>query len=581
LPFNARVLLSSEESKYAQSMNSFSFNFDAQTFRSNLQQKAQNIADGKQQEAKALFNEKINVLKEHSRLDRLFNNPEVQKELNYINKADSIRNLLENPDLSDELRDSLSGVLSILSTYESKKKSYERLMQRKSELDSLKNVYSTTIDSIAEIKEIDYSTYGDMRNIRKQASSLGLSRAERYFASVSNLFIGTGFPNYSMLTLQGQAVKGFSVDVDPGIFYASATHGRLKRSVVSPDINRNSYERKITAGGIGMGNVNSNHFRLFFLTAEDDPLTMSAENISSAYTRPQSNQVLSLSGNYEIVKSKLSINAEIAGSQHNRDVDAINTNGIYVDSTQVLHPGNPELWLYNIFRQKQIDLYNATDYSYNVGLKSSLLQGRTNISTNIKRVGPYFESFGLPFLYRDMKTYDFEVGQSLLKNILNIKLGGNYSHNKLPRSTAFASQLINGNASLGIRIPKFPSLNFAYKPMYLTNDSLNFRNDIINVNSSYNYKIKNINQNTIISYLNSSSRCNIESLKFNSEYYMINHYMSFENNVSVNFSVAYNILEAEQGKTDDYIDSLAGGAKIFKINNMLGLNYSTNKYENY
>ena len=581
LPFYGRVLLSSEESNTAQNINTFSFNFDAATFRSNLQNRAIKILEEKQNKIEDGFTKRKKSLKELSNINKVLDNTEVQKELGFISKADSIRKVLADTTLSIQEADSLKGLLTDLYNYERKKKAYENLLQKKKHLDSLSNKFSV-YDTLPDAGEIDYKSLRDVKGLKSQLSSLGsLSRAERYFMSVNNFFVGTGFPDYSMFTLQGQPVNGISAEVEPGIFYVGATYGKLKRSVISPDTVRSSYERKITAGGVGMGNINKNYFRFYFLNAEDDPSSLPLENIASVYYRPQSNQVISVSGSYQLIKDKLSLNAELAGSQLNRDIDAPDYADMFLDTLPVVNPGNSQQWLLNIFQQKQIDLYSATDYAYNIGLHSHLSSGRTTINTNIKRIGPYYESFGLPFLYKDMKTYELQFGQSLLKNVVNITLGGNYSHNKLSRSSAFASSLMNGNANIMIKIPKIPYFNISYKPLFLTNDSMSYGNNIISASSGYNYKSKNINHNTVVSYLHCSSATDLDVLKFKSDYYMLNHYAVFGSNISANLSVAYNTVAMSDSVGENYIFSGAGSFILFKkMSNTLGANYRVNNNEN-
>ncbi len=580
-PFYGRVLLSSEESATSQNINTFSFNFDAATFRSNMQNRAIKILEEKQSNAENKLTKRKESLKELSKINKVLGNKEVQRELGYISKADSIRKVLDDPTISNKKADSLKGLLADLQNYERKKKAYENLMQKKKHLDSLSSKLSV-YDTLPDAGEIDYKSLRDVKGLKSKLSSLGkLSRAERYAMSVNNFFVGTGFPQYSMFTLQGQPVNGVSAEIEPGNFYASATYGSLKRPVISSDIIRSSYERKITAGGVGMGNINKNYFRLYFLNSKDDPSSLPSTDIASAYYRPQSNQVISVSGAYEFIKDKLSLNAELAGSQFNRDIDAPDYSDIFLDTVPAVYPGNSQQWLLNIFQQKQINLFSATDYAYNIGLHSHLASGRTNINTSIKRVGPYYESFGLPFLYKDMKTYELQFEQSLLKNIVNITLGSNYSHNKLPRSSAFASSLINGNANLIIRIPKMPYFNISYKPLSLINDSMSYGNNIFSASSGYSYKSKNINHNTVISYLHCNSTTNSEVLKFKSDYYMLNHYAMFGSKISANLSVAYNTIAMNDSNVTNYIFSGAGSFILFKrLSNTLGANYRVNNNEN-
>lgn len=580
IPLGGQILFSTDNSAYRQNINMFNFHFDGNRLKENvkkiLAEKMNNLI--KENEVTDLY--KSANLGELANIDNILKNPEVQKELNLLNNLDSLTRRLKYTYnvKTDEAVDSLKNALGINKELEAKRKSYDRLFERKDELDSLNRIYKAK-DSLCKLVKYAEDKLNDVQTLVKKAKNLtNISDLAKILLNVENLQIGTCFPNYSDLSMMNQPIRGVAIELIPSNIYISFAYGKLNKAINGFDTMNNCYKRNSISFGLGYGRQNSSHFRIRYLSFSDNPQSLPSDDISTVFLSPQANKVLNLSGRVDIIKKVFNIEAEISGAETIKNTELQISPEIYVDSVPYNAERNANNWLINILTQKNANFNTFVDYAYKIKSNINLFKGNTAISLTVRRVGPYFQSFGLPFLMKDLMTYEAKVKQNIYKRRIYLSVGANYNTNNLNHENYFTSKFLRLNIEAGIKFPKFPSLTIAYKPVFLRNDTMFYTVNTYNANILYSYKTNKIRHSTSINGFFQQCSGSNDMLHYQALFLTLNHTTFLTNDIALNIGVSDLSMQRTDSTLNNLTSSLSSTFTIkHRVTNTAGINYVFSK----
>lgn len=505
-------------------------------------------------------------------------------------KADSLRHVYDTYKTKyDSLRtvaDSLTKMVDALKHLDFKKGGYDALLKQKDGLlkeaklngwiDSLGNVKNAAGD----LANMDMSKVSDPQFLTGQLGKLGLlKKYEKYLSWVRKFSVGTSFTQYSDFTLNNVPVAGISVEVAPWKLYAAFTYGKVQRSVLTQDPGQASYTRKLIAGSFGYGTQDKTHLHITVLSAQDDPGSINPrDSVYLYYKKPQSNKVISADFGLNLWKDRIRISGELAGSQLVRDVTYQHDENIIELQDTVLR--SEKNWIANIFRQKPVNLNAVTDFAFFTKAEASLFGDKTRISFGASRVGENFQSFGTPFLMRDLLTFEGKVTQKFLKNKISASLYVRQMSNNLTGNKPLTVNQWRWGGDLSLNFPKMPTVRIMYTPILQQNDSGTVNMNMMSTNVSYPVKVKKVRIMNMGSYIFQNGTRGFSAEGFTSHFVTFNQNTMFPKGQTFGVTLSYIYTKTSIETLHSLTGSLSGGITLFKKwNNGMGVNVYANKWE--
>ncbi len=238
------------------------------------------------------------------------------------------------------------------------------------------------------------------------------------------LHLGDFSKDYAPYTVQGTRVRGAGFDLRPGIFRFSLQGGKTQRAVFGDGAGA-TYARSLVAGLIGLGRETSSYVDLMFVKAKDDPSSVPQAQIDTLLldtipvalrpqqqSRPEENLVVGLSGQAQMLATRLVIAGDAAGALITRDLTSPAANPTAVTLGRVLNALIP------------LKLSTGGDYAYH--LHGTLDLGSASLKAGWQYVGPGYTSLGLSYVINDREGYDLGGSVRLLQN--NLTLQGEVQH---------------------------------------------------------------------------------------------------------------------------------------------------------
>jgi len=505
----------------------------------------------------------------------------------YSNKIDSVQasinEYINNPSkLGYQALDSLKKRIKALEWLESKKVYYDKLIEKKKTIEEYGKKFGL-LDSSGnfttnQFKDINTDQLSDPSYLYSKLKSCKLLRKfDKILYSVKSLSIGVTAPQYSSFSLNGMAVNGFSIEVEPYKFYGAFTYGTVMSPVLTTNSQNASYKRDLYAGKFGYGSKEKTHIHITILSSTDDSSSINPrDSIYLYYKLPQDNKVISIDGQLNLFKNKFIISAELSGSQTIKDLTSYSTNNI-INGVQQSDPND---WFVNIFTQNHNVSKSVVDYAVTTKMEASLFKDKTKISATFKRIGPNYYSFGLPFLIRDMMTFEVKVSQSLWKN--RIQLSGFVRRNEdnLEGTKPQTTQFYNYGFDFGLRIPKWPTFKAGLTPMVLQSDTSYFNMVALNINTTYTFRIRKVQNIASLSFMKQTSAANDTNMHFDITYVNFLHSILLKSGPSININASYISSITSVMKKDTWIVGAGTSFTVLKVwNNMLGGNIFINQSE--
>jgi hypothetical protein len=284
----------------------------------------------------------------------------------------------------------------------------QQLTEKKNYLEGVqKNLEGLSASNMGDLSRLSDPTVLK-QNLLEQGMFTGLNKL---FFGVKQLSIGTVYPFYSPLILNGIQVQGGAVEINPGLFFLNITGGNTHIGTANfLDIFKSAYQRWMIGGRIGVGKPERSHFFLSYIHSFDKNTTLPTE--ISPTVRPSQNDVLGATLQLTFWKGRIRLLGEGAGcgfNRNRRDATLNVGNSLYQKIPAFLKP----------------NLSTSYDYAYMARGDFNFWKGSL-INFYTEYIGPGYNSFGVPFLRNDVLRYGGRIEQTLWKS--RIKVTGRYRY---------------------------------------------------------------------------------------------------------------------------------------------------------
>lgn len=555
IPIRGEVFLSTEAQSTGYDLNRINFQLDTRQVLSNLQQKAsQRIGDQLDMDIPTnpeLLN-RLGALKEEAYQTALKQLPKgfdpqdstLLDQLEDLEQLDRIKDVLSRPSFQEivgqceawemtsedwdetEIRNYVDSLAEYnLPAYRkhqlliSRCKELRRLEEKREELEALEKKlrklqrYQAKLEKVQKLKD---GNYQQLLNNPDHLRSLGiLSKGEKLLASVRKFGIGTVVPFYSPLSLNGVAVKGLDVAVNPGNFYAAVTGGNVTQPVFRKDSFQNPYKTRLIAGKTGYGKEEGSHLFATFLYA-DEVISAKAIDSTRAHFSPRTNWIYGLEGQLTLFAKRVRLQGEWM-----RSILESASGAAYIPGADTLS------WIDDPFNGARKVEGNAWSLLAQVDLSAN-----TKFLGRLYRVLPGYYSMGSPWLITDRQRYEVRGDQTLWKGkwVASTYLKRDYDRllpYKFTRTT-----VTSAGVNLSYRPRKGPYMTLNFAPLYRQNDrmdSLAFRDQVsvISLNSGYNWKMGDISASSSVVYSQQMSRSLSGQTDYSARMMTINQAINF------------------------------------------------------
>lgn len=291
-------------------------------------------------------------------------------------------------------------------TYKSLLRQKQRAMEIKGRYDQLMAIKKEWIDN-GKLKELEALAYNppdltDPKVIMTEMKKYGLFNGiNKMLFNVQELTIGSAFPTYSPLTLNGIQVNGGSISVNPGLLRLSATVGNTQGySNVNSYLQDGRFSQKVMAARLGIGKDYGSSFNLTGVRFDDKP-----KADAGLFILPEQVTVGGTDFMLSIGKNRLiEWSGEVAGLARNQNkLDTLAFN-------------------YEIINSQSIRSNLSTNYDFAGSSRLGINIKGTRLQAMGQFVGPGFIHPGTFGIRNDMLRKDISLYQSVLKNKLDIGL---------------------------------------------------------------------------------------------------------------------------------------------------------------
>lgn len=385
-------------------------------------------------------------------------------------------------------------------------------------------------------------------------------------------FLGTHTPQYSKLSSGDISVFGYGLEINPGKFIFSVSHGTSQRPIeANPALFiPGTFEQKLSSFRIGYGKINESKFTINVVKVKDEP-----NSIDQNKTTIKPVEGITVSPLFEFkIGNKIFVKTETAGSVFTSDIN----NNIKIK----------EEIAKNFKSITTINGSSNADFSHNSSI--SYKSRGFSIGGEVLYMGAGFVPVGYMFVERDILDYKLNTSFKLFKGTTNFRgsLGirkNNLSQTKLQTSNRFIINsslfsIISNNLSFNVNYS-----NFDFNSNRNNNQSQIYRIETVNSNLSiapnYNFKTKSSVQSVgLVFGLNNFKRFDVVSNKFlptKTKNLNLNYNISFLN-FPLNVSTYGNFINTNFSATSINMKTFGSRATYRIFNNKvipsLGFNYA-------
>jgi len=308
-------------------------------------------------------------------------------------------------------------------------------------------------------------TYSEQdRNFSQPFNQFGLSPTYKWLT----LHFGYRNLSFSPYTLDGYAMLGEGIELNPGKFHLAVMYGRMNRATAVDTtlgtLQPFSFSRKGIAMKLGVGDEKS-YFTLSMLNAKDDSSSVVVEGSTKQLVRPSANTVGSVAWRVQFFK-KLFIEADAGGSLWTDDIGSnfsMPDSSKWVNTARKFMPINGSTAFYLAGRGA-------------VGFTSAIF----SLKLEYKYVDPEFKSMGVYYFNNDVRSYTVSPSLNLFNSKLRLSGSiGKQDDNVRNQKEATTSRTI-GLANLSADITKHLGIDASF-----TNFSSNSKPTVVLVQNKY------------------------------------------------------------------------------------------------
>jgi len=251
---------------------------------------------------------------------------------------------------------------------------------------------------------------------------------------------------FSEFTLNNITFYGGGVELTPGKFRFAAMYGRIREAVEEPDnpFQRRQYKR--SGYGFKAGYGEKTFVDLSFFKAEDDLNSLNFVDSLESENPPEANTALGLSGRFNIIDKRLSLDYDLGLSAYTR-----NLRSPELDDVEV---GRGAIDFFRINQSSNAAYAGNTSLSY---------RAKTfNAKLNYRYVQSGYRTLGANYLLSDVEMITASFGTSLFKKRMMLNASyGIQNNNTSEKRFANTSRNI-GSFNISYRTKKNLTFNLSY-----------------------------------------------------------------------------------------------------------------------
>ena len=232
IPISSSFFLTSEQQNFRQSIDNFRFYLDVAALKRTALEKAtvvvKSMIPAKLLKIKDDLTKSTDILNT-SLLKNTSLRDQAQVEYDKAKKQFADSASLTNQDLLQKAKLKLDTAIAKVEEIKAKLQLIKtRLEQADAAIEKAK--------SLAESPNL-------LKSGEEKAKGMAMSKFGRFLSIFTTLEIGKCRPNYSELTLKGIAVSGVNIEMNPGLFYAAFSMGKVKRAVEPQENSTPAYKQ--------------------------------------------------------------------------------------------------------------------------------------------------------------------------------------------------------------------------------------------------------------------------------------------------------------------------------------------------
>jgi hypothetical protein len=492
-----------------------------------------------------------------ARLESLMRDQRVLEELD---EAEKLRAVLEDPSLAgidaelarvaEDMR-ACEGAAATDSarTCEEVRRRYQALVARKNQVDRLRERFTklqamrSSLEAsgrLAEIRAMRSGVLPDIDDPRVLAAELerfGLFKGmNRALYSVEELTIGTAFPVYTPLTLNGNQVNGAHVAWNPGPVILTFTQGRIQRAYQADSLNASRFDQRMLGVRFGVGRIHGNHVIGSFLRFEDDGgslATSSGEGFHPRAARLAGVEVQLAPGRERVFELLGEVNGLVF--DHDRDQTTPAFASDLADAGGVLGV--------------QPTLATSVDYAYRARAITRLFKGATVLSGGTQFVGPGYVHPGAFGLRNDLFAWDARLEQALLGNTMRAALSYATEEDNISDAKGITTASNTLGAEWSLSATKLPALRLRFTRNETRNTLTYLRSDVLNANASKAYRLGAGSASTMVNVVYYGTRTDAATGGMTSYAANAQQLFAFRGGLSVTVGGQYTGTSQEAGAT--------------------------------
>lgn len=526
VPITSHVHLTTEASPEYPNLNTYNVSFDKARFR----QQVQSILMQKAIElSKRSGLQKASVLQQLQELENLqlvLQDPALQLELMAKDslqtmiarvQQDTTLGIAEKEEQLLELQNKYNAILA-------KKRQVEQLQQRVDELLALKEKWENS-GLLKELKETDYQLpdLNDPDVLTDQLKQYGMYvGVNKVLSNVEQLSVGSMYPVYTPLLLNGIMINGGHLDLHPGKLILSVNAGKTSSIGFIDSLPlRQNFDQTAVAARMGFGKTNSTHVIFSGIRFTDlNGISNSEDSLVSFPSRSTLGGLDMQIGN--AYTGGLEFRAEINGLLFNH-----NTN----DTALLV----PELNEYPIPEALEPTWSSSVDFAYAASLIGNIKRTRTSLFLNTRFVGPGYTNPGTPGLQTDIMKNEARLEQKLFSGKMLIDVSAIQQRDNFSAGKGVTTSGMGWGSEIVLQLRKLPRIQVTCNSMLQTNDAFTNESFFCNGIMSHQYQLFGLHAHAMANYLffKTTGATPETPYVYTTNSVMLNHLLTYNNGMSI------------------------------------------------
>ncbi|HRI01874.1 MAG TPA: hypothetical protein PK006_12540 [Saprospiraceae bacterium] len=534
-PISGAMRFTTEKTETKRDVDMFSLRFDRARFERNVKEMLlKKVAEIHLKKIK-LNEADLMTLTEYEQIESKIKDLAIQK----INQeiADTKEKLTKV--LNDKTNEYTAEYKNKLRSYydrlQAQKRKYEQL---KSRYEQLKKTYDTWITSgrLEELKQLVYNPpqFSDPQEMLPYLKQFGAyTGMNKFLFNIKELSIGTAFPTYSPLTLNGIQLFGAAMEWNPGLFYVAACGGKVHSAVpFYVDTFNAQFKQNLAAARLGFGRIHSSYVSLNFLRFWDKDSSIATTARQEFY--PEQSIVLSSDFNLSFGKNKLiEFGGELAGLYAKQNLyDTLPFPAQAVRSSFINSLSK--------FDALKPNLSSSLDFAYNAQLGLNLFKDNTHLNLSRNFAGPGYNHPGVFGLPNDLQRTKLSVEQEFMADAMTVSLYYANDFDNFSNAKSYPTERKEIGLDAKISSKVIPQLNVRYARSAMKNEFYYFNSDIVQLTASKHFVLpgKSSTNSTINAMVYTTSTDSITN-QIHSVYFFISQMLNLPKGFAINLSGQY------------------------------------------